>query len=192
MPRVCATQTRLFLADGGEDIKRECALSGEPVLGGIFKGKQLPPPLSTYEFWQLCAARRDYIALQLAAWEQTRDETGTGRPVDALLCPPAAYPSFRHDDRQDIFYTGLCNLCDWPTAVFPVTKVDPALDTVAKRTEFLSEFDRINYERYDQQVYKDVPIAMQLIGRKGEDEAVIRMMEIAVEALEATAAAAEQ
>ena len=146
--------------------------------------------MSTYEFWQLCAARRDYIGLQLAAWEQTRNETGTGRPVDALLCPPAVYPSFRHDDQQDIFHTGLCNLCDWPTAVFPVTKVDPALDTVtSKRTEFLYEFDRINYERYDPEVYRDVPIAMQLIGRKGEDEAVIRMMEIAVEALNSSTAA---
>lgn len=81
-------------------------------------------------------------------------------------------------------------MCDWPTAVFPVTKVDPALDTVtSKRTEFLYEFDRINYERYDPEVYRDVPIAMQLIGRKGEDEAVIRMMEIAVEALNSSTAA---
>ncbi|GAA5873093.1 hypothetical protein JCM3774_000339 [Rhodotorula dairenensis] len=185
--------TRLFLADGGEDVRRECALSGEPVLGGIFKGKQLPPAISTYEFWQLCAARREYIAMQLASWEATRAETGTGRPVDALLCPPAVYPSFRHGDQQDIFYTGLCNLCDWPTGVFPVTRVDPAIDQVAaapefERTEFLSEFDRINYERYDPEVYKDIPVAMQLIGRKGEDEAVIRMMEIAVEALREAAA----
>jgi hypothetical protein len=53
----------------------------------------------------------------------------------------------------------------------------------------LYEFDRINYERYDPEVYRDVPIAMQLIGRKGEDEAVIRMMEIAVEALNSSTAA---
>lgn len=125
--------------------------------------------------------------MQLASWEATRDQTGTGRPVDALLCPPAPYPSFRHDDKQDIFYTGICNLCDWPAAVFPVTKVDPAVDKPVERTDFLSDFDRLNYERYDATVYKDIPVSMQLIGRKGEDEAVIRMMEIAVAALKSAA-----
>ncbi|BGO99058.1 hypothetical protein NBRC10513v2_000159 [Rhodotorula toruloides] len=176
--------TKLFLADGGEDIATQCATSGEPLMEGAFKGVVKPPAISTYAFWQLCRDRRDYIAEQLAAWERTKELTGTGRPVDALISPPAPYPSFRHGDLQDIFYTGICNLCDYPAAVFPVTKVDPAVDVKAEPYEFASDFDKINYERYDAEVYRDAPVALQLIGRKGEDEAVIKMMELAVEALQ--------
>ncbi|BGO99069.1 hypothetical protein JCM10021v2_002737 [Rhodotorula toruloides] len=171
--------TELFLADGGEDIATQCATSGEPLMEGAFKGVVKPPAISTYAFWQLCRDRRDYIAEQLAAWERTKELTGTGRPVDALISPPAPYPSFRHGDLQDIFYTGICNLCDYPAAVFPVTKVDPAVDVKAEPYEFASDFDKINYERYDAEVYRDAPVALQLIGRKGEDEAVIKMMELA-------------
>lgn len=42
---------------------------------------------------------------------------------------------------------GICNLCDYPAAVFPVTKVDPAVDVKAEPHEFSSDFDKINYER---------------------------------------------
>ncbi|BGO88561.1 hypothetical protein NBRC10512_004647 [Rhodotorula toruloides] len=176
--------TKPFLADGGEAIATQCATSGEPLMEGAFKGVVKPPAVSTYAFWQLCRDRRDYIAEQLAAWERTKELTGTGCPVVALISPPAPYPSFRHGDLQDIFYTGICNLCDYPAAVFPVTKVDPAVDIKAEPYDFASDFDKINYERYDAEVYRDAPVALQLIGRKGEDEAVIKMMELAVEALQ--------
>ncbi|TNY17609.1 general amidase [Rhodotorula diobovata] len=178
--------TSLFVADGGEDIKRECALSGEPVLGGVLVGMAPPPHLATYDYWQLCLERRKWVKGQLDAWEATKDMTGTGRPIDAVVAPPAPYPSFRHGDRQDIFYTGLCNICDYPSAVFPVTAVDPALDVKGEPHAFASAFDKLNYERYDPEVYRDAPVALQVYARKGEDEATIRFAEICAAALEAS------
>ncbi|GAA5948869.1 hypothetical protein JCM3775_003646 [Rhodotorula graminis] len=181
-----ALLTSLFVADGREDITRECALSGEPVLGGVLEGMAPPPHLATYDYWQLCLKRRDWIKGQLDAWEATSEVTGTGRPVDAIVAPPAPYPSFRHGDRQDIFYTGLCNICDYPSAVFPVTLVDPALDLKADPHEFATPFDKLNYERYDADVYRGAPVALQVYARKGEDEATIRFAEICAAALEAS------
>lgn len=85
--------------------------------------------------------------------------------------PTSPYPSFRHDDQQDVSYTvrlvlssdlpkfpltallvrsqGVCNLNDWPTAVFPVTRVDPSVDKQQPAHTFHSDypFDKINYER---------------------------------------------
>ncbi|GAA6007544.1 uncharacterized protein JCM10292_003921 [Rhodotorula paludigena] len=176
--------TELYIADGGEDIKKECATSGEPVLGGVLKGREMPH-LSTFEYWQLCLERRNWITCQLEAWEATKALTGTGRPIDALVAPPAPYPSFRHGDKQDIFYTGLCNICDYPASVFPVTTVDAELDKKAAPYDFASDFDRLNYERYDPEVYRNISVALQCIARKGEDEAALRMTEICVAALEA-------
>ncbi|GAA6005997.1 hypothetical protein JCM10207_007301 [Rhodosporidiobolus poonsookiae] len=174
----------LWVADGGEDIKRQCALSGEPVMSGALKGQEMPH-LSTYDFWQLCLKRRNWIREQLRAWEATEQITGTGRPIDAIIAPAAAYPSFRHGDQQDIFYHGLSNICDYPTAVFPVTTVNPALDVKAPAHNFASDFDKHNYESYDPDVFRDVPIGLQVYARKGEDEATLKFVEICDEALKA-------
>jgi amidase len=106
-----------------------------------------PPHLNTYEFWQLSYARRRYITEQLAAWEATSALTGTGRPVDALISPPAPYCSFRHGEKQDIYYTGICNLNDWPATIFPVTTVDEKVDVPNAPYEYHSEFDKLNHER---------------------------------------------
>ncbi|GAA5849094.1 hypothetical protein JCM9279_005789 [Rhodotorula babjevae] len=181
-----AILTSLFVADGREDIKRECALSGEPVLGGVLEGMAPPPHLATYDYWQLCLKRRDWVKGQLDAWERTSELTGTGRPLDAVVAPPAPYPSFRHGDTQDIFYTGICNLCDYPSAVFPVTAVDPTVDVKAEPHELASQFDKHNYERYDAEAYRGAPVSLQVYARKGEDEAAIRFAEICAAALETT------
>ncbi|GAA5858334.1 hypothetical protein JCM8547_004655 [Rhodosporidiobolus lusitaniae] len=174
----------IYAADGGADVQHECDISGEENLGGILKGGGKPPHLSTYEFWQLCFARRTFITKQLAAWEATKELTGTGRPIDALISPVAPYVSFKPGEKQNVFFTGIANLNDYPASVLPVTTVTKD-DVPYTPYEFHSEFDKINYERYSPDVFAGMPVALQVIGRKGEDEAVLRMTEIVDAALKA-------
>ncbi|GAA5821697.1 hypothetical protein JCM11251_000979 [Rhodosporidiobolus azoricus] len=184
--------SRIYAADGGEDINRACALSGEPSIFGMFEKDGGPKNLSTYEYWQLCFERRKFITTQLAAWESTASLTGTGRPLDAILLPVAPYPSFAHDTDQDVTYTALSNLNDYPTGVVPVTKVDPAIDIKQERESYYSyPFDKENWERYDPTFFANAPVGVQIAGRKGEDEAVIRMTEIVDEALKDAAKGAK-
>ncbi|BGP34591.1 hypothetical protein JCM10296v2_006413 [Rhodotorula toruloides] len=178
--------SRVYGADSGEDIETECGRSGEPRMYGLCPPEN-PPRISVYQYWQLCYERRLFMATQIEAWEATESQTGTGRPVDAVIMPTSPYPSFRHDDQQDVSYTGVCNLNDWPTAVFPVTRVDPSVDKQQPAHTFHSNypFDKINYERYDPEVFKNAPIGLQCIMRRGEDEAVIRVVEMVDAALKA-------
>mgnify|MGYP003874545527 CR=1 FL=1 len=114
--------------------------------------------------------------------------TVTGRIFSIRRVVGVSLP-FTHCARADAprtVFQGLCNICDYPSAVFPVTAVDPALDVKGEPHAFASAFDKLNYERYDPEVYRDAPVALQVYARKGEDEATIRFAEICAAALEAS------
>jgi len=171
----------IYNADGGHDISLACALSGEPRLVWV-----LDPDakhLSTYEYWQLCRAKSIFIKNHLDHWMHTASATGTGRPVDALIVPPSANAPSPHGKEQYIYYTAFANLCDYPASVFPVTACDPAVDLKPPAHAFRTAADKMMYELYEPETYRDAPISLQCIGRKNEEEAVIRMTEIVDAAL---------
>lgn len=92
---------------------------------------------------------------------------------------------------------------DYPAATVPVTKVDPSLDVKKPAHHFLSEADEANYglckclgffhiympptTAYTDEpaVFQNAPVALQVVGRTLEDEAVIAMAEIVDLALKA-------
>lgn len=53
-------------------------------------------PLTAYQIWQLHKERRELYKAHLDRWEATISETGTGRPIDAIICPPAPYTAVPH------------------------------------------------------------------------------------------------
>ncbi|KAK4049087.1 hypothetical protein OIO90_005557 [Microbotryomycetes sp. JL221] len=173
----------IFNADGGHDVNLACATSGEPRIESALNPDA--KHLSTYEYWQVARQKQLFIKKHLDHWEATKKETGTGRPVDAILAPVGAGPAQLHRQFQYIYYTGLCNLCDYSTGVVPVTRVDPVIDVKPSPHEFRSEDDQKIYNFYDPEVMKNAPVGVQIIGRKNEEEAVIRMTEIVDAALKA-------
>nr|GAT56599.1 predicted protein [Mycena chlorophos] len=176
----------IYNADGGEDIARARALSGEPKLGWSSVLDATPKHLSTYEYWQLCHQKTLFIKEHLDHWNATVAATGTGRPVDAIIAPASATVPSKHGYPAYIYYTGFCNLCDYTAAVFPVTAVDPSVDAKPAPHAFHSLVDKANYDSYEPEMYRDAPVSLQCIGRKNEEEAVIRMTEIVDAALKAS------
>ncbi|KAJ7708742.1 general amidase [Mycena rosella] len=166
----------IYNADGGHDISLACALSGEPRMGWILD--EHAKHLSTYEYWQLCRAKNAFTKKHLEHWVNTVSATGTGRPVDAIIVPAGSTAPQPHGKAQYIYYTAFANLCDYVASVFPVTACDPAVDAQLPAHAFRSEADRMVYEMYEPETYRGAPISLQCVGRKGEEEAVIRMTEI--------------
>ncbi|BEJ12730.1 hypothetical protein CspHIS471_0211900 [Cutaneotrichosporon sp. HIS471] len=145
----------------------------------------------TYSAEQVVRAfcRRAAIAQQLLDhWNATEAVTGSGRPVDAVLCPVSATAPQILRGRQYYGYTAWCNLADYPSAVVPVTRVDQVKDPKVAREGYHNDLDRELWEMYDPEVYKNAPIGVQIVGQKDEDEAVIRMAEIVDAALKASRA----
>ncbi len=138
-----------FLADGGTDIFHHIGLSGEPLNWRVAElyGNEATTPMPAdklYEYnLELFQFRRDYMDY----WNSTAALTASGRPVDAILTPVLPCAGIEFKKAAYIGYTPWVNTLDYTSAVFPVTKVDPAVDVLEEGYTGLNELDtRIHNE----------------------------------------------
>ncbi|WOO82480.1 Acetamidase [Vanrija pseudolonga] len=177
-----------FGGDGMRDLFDTLALSGEPRVGPQADQPQ-GTELTITQWWSLHARKGRWLKGQLDAWNATSKTTGTGRAVDAIICPVAGGPAQVLRTPQYHTYTHWCNVADFPAVAIPVTRVDPALDPKVERSDYHGDMDKHFWEQYDPQVYANSPIGLQVVAQKGEDEAVLAMAEIVDNALKAHRAA---
>jgi amidase len=52
--------------------------------------------VSAYGLWQLHKRKLDLREAYMAHWNSTVSQTGTGRPIDAIICPAAPYAAPPH------------------------------------------------------------------------------------------------
>ncbi|KAF7303278.1 Amidase domain-containing protein [Mycena kentingensis (nom. inval.)] len=198
---ITLTASAIWNAGAAEDYNAAAAATGEPVIASMTlitgePGEEQPlefRPLekgsSAYALWQVQKTKRDLRQKYLQHWEETVGQTGTGRPVDAIISPMAPYLAPPHGLNKCAQYTMWCNLLDYPSVVIPVGfKIDPAIDVKQPRTEFLSEEDKEIYERYDPALYANAPLSFQVVARTMEEEAVLAMAKVVDDALNAARA----
>ncbi|KAJ7096961.1 general amidase [Mycena epipterygia] len=138
----------------------------------------LDMPLFRNVLWKLHAEKRELPKSHLDHWQATVSQTGTGRPVDAIISPCMAYTSVPHG-----FNTSVRAFKEKACSIFPVTFVDPEIDDPRPPHAFYNYEDEHIYKLYGSDLFRGLPVALQLIGDTQEEEAVIRMTEIVVEAL---------
>ncbi|EMD42024.1 hypothetical protein CERSUDRAFT_79624 [Gelatoporia subvermispora B] len=186
-----ANARSIWLSDGGADYK-EALVTGEHLINSmdpeadpmdvpVFRRPR--DPLSAFQLWKLSKERSDLRKEYLDYWESTAAMTGTGRPVDALICPVAPYPAVRHGQTRSSFYTIPWNTLNYPSLVIPVTRVNPSIDTKPTRSEFLSADDEAVYNMYDPEHCSGFPIGLQIVGQAYQEEAVLAVGEIVMAAL---------
>ncbi|UJR07732.1 hypothetical protein I4U23_012016 [Adineta vaga] len=177
---------KMFSSDGGEDIRKALELSGEPLMSGAFIGSA-ETEMSVYETWQENVARRDYAIKYLEKWNQTKEKTSTGRPIDGILSPIYALPAYPHDFKLTVGYTGIANLLQLSSVILPVTRVDPKLDQITddyRQTKVLNEYDQLVKETYtDPSVFENCVVGLQVMCRRLEDEKAIGMAMVLENAL---------
>ncbi|KIJ25609.1 hypothetical protein M422DRAFT_55911 [Sphaerobolus stellatus SS14] len=187
------------LSGSAEDYASVTSITGEPLITTMSLNPNDPtfsktrnfliPPQakSAYGLWQIQKERTRLRCEHLDYWNSTAEKTGTGRPVDAIIGPMAAWAPPPHGMNSSADYTMMWNALDYPSLAFPVTTVDPKLDKVKPPHQFLSEDDEAAYALFildeGPELFKDAPIGLQVVGRTGEDEAVIAMGEIIDKAL---------
>jgi amidase len=103
------------------------------------------PQKTALEIAKINVAKREYQKLYMDYWNSTSEVTGTGRPVDAVICPAAPHAAVIPNQYVHVGYTSFLNVLDYTGVAIPVTSADKNVD-VARSREFLTESDKNSHD----------------------------------------------
>lgn len=133
---------KTWIYDGGADVRSAFALSGEPMSEQIKFFEALDREFSASEIAATNVEMRRLKKEYLDYWTGTEAQTGTGRPVDAVICPLAPWPAARPGRYSYYGYTTFVNALDYTSVVVPVTNVDKSVDKVDEGFKPIDERDK--------------------------------------------------
>ncbi|KAK7984783.1 hypothetical protein PG988_002405 [Apiospora saccharicola] len=168
---------RMFVADGGLAIREEITKTGEPWFPDM-QAYATAQELGTRDHWRLHAERQAYQKRHLDRWNAAG--------IDGLLCPTTPYASVENGKFRHVGYTGVYNVLDQSCISFPTgIKVDAALDKALDMAAYqpMSEVDKMIQSEYHAEAVHGMPINLQLIGRRLEEEKVVAMAKVVLDAL---------
>ncbi|KAL4242371.1 Amidase signature (AS) superfamily protein [Abortiporus biennis] len=162
---------------------------GDPMASKVVLSEKVR---SVEEFWKLTVERDEYVKLiYKTIWDEHN--------LDGIICPVIATPALPH---TAVSFVGgianstiLYNIVDSPVGVIPVTRVNPSLDNLTPEWtnhsigsgHGSSLFEGLLYKGekaiYDAKKMEGLPVGIQIVGRRWEEEKVIGMMKVVEEAL---------
>ncbi|KAF7561819.1 hypothetical protein G7046_g2301 [Stylonectria norvegica] len=151
---------------------------GDAIWAGLLSNWK---PQSGYQVWQLNAKRELYKRRWFDWWDEA--------DVDCLITPPNATPAVPHNGMNDAVsscgYTFLFNLLDYTSGVLPVTHVDKAKDQLPRdfKLKKLNGVAQGAYKLYDANAMHGLPVGVQVVGRRLEEEKVLAIMKRVEDAL---------
>ncbi|KAH7919689.1 amidase signature enzyme [Leucogyrophana mollusca] len=152
----------------------------DPTYAGLIDGwyqKSVP------EYWALIARREDYRARWFKVWRDVQVDGGKGdQGVDFILTVPNGLPAVPHKGMRHGWkacgYTFLFNLLDYSAGVMPITHVDGAVDGLPRSFRPRNAVERDNYRMYDAKAMDGLPVGVQVVGRRLEEERVLEGMKL--------------
>lgn len=173
-----------YTADGGEDIKRDIAAGGEPMIPHVKTLVNRAPAISVHEYWQL---NRQKISLQKRYYDKWNAVRGkTGRHVDALLSAVMPHTALPHRGCRWVGYTKVWNFLDYPAVVFPAGEVDKEVDLQQSGYQPRNDVDKWNWERYDRDSMHGHPVGLQVVTRRFQEEKALGVVSVAEGLLKAS------
>lgn len=162
--------------DGYSFVLDRLRKSGEPIpktMGGYSSMPDKPSPLSDKTIEQN-SEKLDVIRKQ---WEDLWQ-------FDALVCPAVETTAWKKGDFCDFngqSYTVFVNVLDFPAVAINTGKVDSVKDNISiveAEGYDVNKFDAyntINYNRYDAKSMEGLPLGIQIVGKKGDEEKVLKI-----------------
>ncbi|KAK9234011.1 acetamidase [Lipomyces kononenkoae] len=146
-------------------------------------------PKSSEEHWKLVSRREAFRATWHAWWDAKPQQ------YDFILCPVHSSPALPHKSMQNAVtscgYTFIWNLLDYTAGVVPVSRVDGLTDalnapfkTILKTYGCDDAISRGVWRHYNAEHMAGLPVAVQIVGRRLQEERVLGYMAIVETALE--------
>ncbi|KAI1938366.1 hypothetical protein LOZ12_003475 [Ophidiomyces ophidiicola] len=165
---------RFFLADGGQSVQALLARTGEPMRPEMARYATAADP-GVYALWQLHARRNALQLAYLARWNAAG--------LDALLCPVCPFAAVPHGKFRHVGYTGVFNVLDYACLAFPcAATADQARDVPDTRPP-LSDLDRLVQLEYDPAAVHAMPVSLQLVARRLDEERLLMIARRVLDAL---------
>lgn len=171
-----AILSSLYFTDGGKADSDAIDSSGEPwrpLSRWIIKDNPCVKKLSVGELSYWLEEREAYRKEYAFHWKK--------HGIDALLCPVGPSVAPKHNTAKYWNYTSQWNLLNYPGLVFPVCKADKEQDTWSDAEQLLGELDKENRELWDPEEFNGVPVGLQLVGRRFEDEKIVGILEYIID-----------
>lgn len=166
--------TSLYFEDGGKDTRSTMERSGEPALPQtewILSGEHVAS-LEPKDIWKWNIEKVKYRKDHLAHW------LSQGAP-DAVIAPVFPGPACKPRTSRYWGYTAQWNLLDYPGIVFPVTTVDPKLDTPVKDYKPRNEMDEFVWKQYDSpESFANAPVALCAVGLRNTDDTLVEVAKL--------------
>lgn len=113
----------------------------------------------------------------LAKWKTIKSPP-SNRAVDVLLTPTMPHASVPHRSCKWVGYTKIWNFLDYSALVLPAGSVDKTLDKSTEAEEVRSyvprnETDKWNWALYDPVKMDGLPISVQVVGQRLQEEKVL-------------------
>lgn len=125
--------------DGGADAAKDFALSGEEPRPNIMFEQS--DQANATDIMRNQVAKRDTEKEYMEYWNSTKELTGTGRPVDAIISPLAPFAAARPNKFTSYSYSVWVNVLDYSSVIVPVTRVDKNVDKPYADFKPVSETD---------------------------------------------------
>ncbi|GAB1317295.1 amidase [Madurella fahalii] len=178
---------RIARGDGCPDAYNAIKMSGEPFvpeIDNVFPDGKLRPPIPLPEYEKAVIHMREYRDRYNDYWMSSATKTHTGRPVEAVIAPVTPYAAVLPGNFKYSRYTSFLNVLDFVNIVIPVTFANKDIDQVSSDYRPLTDKDRVNMELYDTAAHDGAPAAVQIFGRRWDEERLLSMAQLVVDALE--------
>ncbi|KAH8649196.1 acetamidase [Xylariales sp. PMI_506] len=166
---------QIYQSDGNRDIADTLAASGEPVIPHIGELGTPKDPLPISEVWSVQRRKWKLSCEYLDQWRLL--EAALGTDLDAIIAPITPTAAIRHGKFAYHGYATFVNFFDLPSVVVPVTFANKDID--AKNESYVpkNKVDQEVYDEYDAEAYHGAPVAVQIIGRRLTEEALLLIAE---------------
>ncbi|KAJ4292734.1 hypothetical protein N0V90_009397 [Kalmusia sp. IMI 367209] len=174
-PKALDILGRLFVADGGKSVRALLGPTEEPFRPEM-QAYAEATELGTYDMWQLHLERSE---LQKKYLEQWMSYDG----LDAILAPTTPYSTVAHGDFSYVGYTGVYNIVDYSAVSFPCGVTADGENDPPSTHEPLSDYCKKVHESYSPEVVHGMPVSLQLVAKRLEEEKVLAMTETVLQAI---------